>query len=294
MKTRLKADLMLVFTSMLWGSSCLVTKIALQDMHELTLIALRFLIAFVLGLAVFSRKLKIDRRTILWSAVLSINYFVVMALMTYGVKYTTVPKAGFLTCLAGVFVPIICLIVFRKNPGVKAVICAVTTLVGVYMLTMKSSGGGLGLNLGDILCALCSVFFAIQIMLVAYAVKRYDALTLTVFQMGFVGVFNLVAAAFVEGVTLPQTPASWASVLWLSVACSITATLIQNIAQKNTSETHAGIIFTLEPLFAVLLAYIFLGDILTPIGYAGGGIIFASIIFLELDFSRFGKRLPKG
>ena len=275
---------MLVMVTVFWGSSCLFTKVALEELQEFNLMALRFLIGFAVSLPAVSMtgKLKADMRTVRRAALLSANYFVVVAFMTFGVRYTTVSKAGLLTCLAGVFVPLICVLLFRMRIGRRTALCAVSTLVGVYLLTMGGSVEALGVNLGDVLCTLCSLFFAVHIMLIGFMVKRTDAITLTVFQMGFVGLYNTAAAFLFESPGLPQTGATWFYVLWLGVVCGVSAALLQNVAQKYTSETHAGIIFTLEPVFALIFAYAFLGEMLTPTGYAGAAVLMASIVILEL------------
>ena len=282
----MKADLMLIGVCAFWGSSVPVTKLALEDLQELNLIAVRFLIAFALGAIVFFRKMKTDRKTMYYSVILSVNYFFVLAFMTFGVSYTTVSKAGFLTCLAGIFVPIISFLVLKVKISLKTIICALTTIIGVYLLTMVGAEVGSGINIGDILCILCSMFFAVQIILIGRFVRKADIVPLTIYHMGFVGVLSLIASFIFETPSLPTTGMSWLSVIWLSAVCSIGAGLLQNFAQKNTSETHAGIIFTLEPLFAVLLAYIFFGEILTLVGYIGCAIILASIILLEINFPK--------
>lgn len=277
---------MLVFVAVFWGSSCLLTKIALEDLQEFNLIAVRFLIGFILAFIVFFRKMKVDKIIIGYAAALSGNYFMVMSLMTFGVQYTSVSKAGFLTCLAVVFVPIINLLVFRKKLERKTVFCAALAFIGVYLLTMSGAENGGGINLGDILCTLCSLFFAIQIMLTGYCVKRADATTLTVFQMGFVSAATLIASLIFETPHLPTTNISWLSIILLSVTSSVLGTLFQNIAQKHTTDTHAGIILTLEPAFAVIFAYVFLHETLALGGYLGGLILLASIVILEVDFSK--------
>ena len=283
---------MLVIVAMFWGSSCLLTKIALVDLQEFNLIAIRFLAGFALTAVFFFRKLKTDKRAIGYGAALSVNYFVVVALGTFGVQYTTVSKAGFLSCLAGVFVPIICVFAFGKKLDIKTAICAGATFVGVYMLTMSGAAGGGGINLGDVLCTLCSLFFAVHILLTGFFVRRTDPLPLTVFQMGFVGVGNLAASFVFETPHFPTTKISWLSVLLLSVLCTACGTLFQNMAQKHTSETHAGIILTLEPVFAVIFAYAILKETLTAGGYVGALILLVGIVVLELDFSQTGKRCP--
>lgn len=292
MKTQLKADLMLVLVCAFWGSSCLFTKLALEDLQEFNLIAVRFLIGFAVGWPIFfvMGKLKTDKKAILYSALLSANYFLVLGLMTFGVMYTSVSKAGFLTCLAGAFVPVIGFFAFKKKPDKKTVFCVVTTLIGVYLLTMGGTVDSGGINLGDVLCTLCSLFFAVHIMLVGFIVKRVDAITLTVYLMGFTGFYNLIATFIFETPQLPSSGASWINVLWLSIICSVCGALFQNIAQKYTTDTHAGIIFTLEPVFAVLFAYAFLRELLTFWGYVGAVILLASIVLLEVELPRLRGR----
>jgi len=283
MKTQLKADLMLVLVTVFWGSSCPFTKIALEDLDEFNLTAIRFFIGFILPVIFLFSKLKTDKKTILYAALVSFNYFFVVALMTFGVRYTTASKAGFLTCLAGVFVPIICVFLFKAKLDNKTVFCVITTFIGVYLLTMGGASGNLGVNIGDILCTLCSLFFAVHIILIGFIVKRVDAITLTVWQMGFVSLYNMIASIIFETPHLPTTGLTWLNVFWLGAVCSIGGALFQNIAQKHTSETHAGIIFTIEPVFAVGFAYAFLGELLIFWGYIGAAILLASIVLLEID-----------
>jgi drug/metabolite transporter (DMT)-like permease len=284
MKIQLKADLMLVCVAAFWGSSCLLTKIALEDLQEFNLVAIRFIFGFVLSFFALFRKLRIDKKCIGYAAALGTNYLAVLMLMTYGVKYTTVSKAGFLTCLASVFVPFISVVILKKKLSRKTIFCAAATFVGVYLLTMSGTAEGTGINIGDVLSTFCSVFFAIQILLTGFFVVRTDALTLTVFQMGFVGVYSLLCSLLFEAPKLSTTMVSWLCVIGLCLLSTVIALIMQNIAQKYTSATRASIILSLEPAFTVLSAYLVLGETLAVGGYAGGAILLASIILLEIDF----------
>jgi drug/metabolite transporter (DMT)-like permease len=282
----LKADMMLVMVTLFWGSSMLVTKFALDDLDEFNLVDARFLVGFLFSSIVLFKKIKPNKKVVGYAAVLAANQLLIMALSTFGVRYTSVSKAGLLTCLVGVFVPLIYVVVFRKKIGLKTAICAIVTFIGIYILTMGGVNDDFGINLGDVLCTLCSLFFGVNIMLVGFVVKRVDAITLTFFQTGFVGLYSIVASFIFETPSLPTTPASWLSVLWLGIICGVAAMLLQSIAQKYTTDTHAGIIFTLEPVFALILARVFLGEILTAFGYLGAGIIVLCIVLLEVNFKK--------
>jgi len=284
-KTQLKADLMLILVAAAWGSSCLFTKIALDDLDEFNLSAVRFFIGFAIPALTFFRKLQIDRKTIGYAAAIALNYFFVIGFFTFGVRYTSVSNAGFLTCLASIFVPFICVFVFRMKLDKKTIFCAFTTLVGVYLLTMGGTDGSIGMNLGDILCILCSLFFAIHIILISRVVKRVDVLQFTTWQMGFVSLYNLIASFIFETPHLPTTFHSWFNVFWLGAICAGGGAMLQNFAQRHTSETHASIIFALEVVFAAFFAFVFLNEILTIWGYAGGLVLLGSIILLEVNVS---------
>ena len=288
MKMQMKADMMLVLVALFWGSSCLLTKIALEDLSEFNLVAVRFLFGFVIAFIALFKWVKADKKNIGYAAALSTNYFIVLMLMTFGVRYTTVSKAGFLTCLASVFVPFISVFILKKKLEKKIIICAAATFIGVYLLTMSGAADGAGINIGDVLCTVCSLFFGIQILLTGFFVKRADIMTLTVFQMGFVGVYSLIGSFIFETPKLPQTASSWVSVLGLAILSTVIALILQNFAQKYTTATHTSIILSLEPVFAAVSAFAYYGEILSPGGYAGAAIMLASIILLEMPSRQRG------
>jgi len=280
MNIQRKADLALIMVVMFWGTSNLLTKVGLGDLSEFNLIALRFVTAFGLTAVIFRKRLAaVDLRTVKRAAMLSVVLFLVYIFATFGVRYTTVSNAGFLTCLAGIIVPMINYVVFRIKLDKMTVVSIVMALAGVWMLI---AGTSITFNLGDILCILCSVAFAAHILVTERFTKEVDSVALGVIQLGFVGVYAVVFSFMLETPTLPVSVSNWMVVLGLSVFSTAIAFVTQTVAQKYTTATHTGLIFTFEPLFSVLIAYIFLGEILSIRGYAGAALMLASLMLIEL------------
>lgn len=280
MSVQRKADLALIMVVMFWGTSNLLTKVGLGDLSEFNLIALRFVIAFALTSVIFRKRLAaVDLKTVKRAAMLSVILFCVFIFATFGVRHTTVSNAGFLTCLSGIIVPMINFAVFKIKQDKMTVISIVMALAGVWLLI---AGTTLTFNLGDILCILCSVAFAVHILVTERLTREVDSVALGVIQLGFVGVYAVVFSFMLETPTLPVSLSNWMVVLGLSVFSTAIAFVTQTVAQKYTTATHTGLIFTFEPLFSVLIAYIFLGEILSLRGYAGAALMLASLMLIEL------------
>lgn len=281
LKTHLKADLALIMVVLFWGTSNLLTKVGLGNLSEFNLIALRFVIAFSLTSVIFFNRLKnAGLKTVKRACVLSVILFCVFIFATFGVRYTSVSNAGFLTCLAGIFVPLISFIFLRQKLEKRTAFSIGLALLGVYLLI---AGATLSLNLGDLLCILCSVAFSVHILVTEKLTQEVDSVALGVLQLGFVGIYALVFSFVLETPALPSTLESWMVVLGLSVFSTAIAFVTQTVAQKYTTATHTGLIFTLEPLFSVMIAYLFLNEILTIRGYIGAAFMFMSLILVEIN-----------
>ena len=297
MKVQTKADLALILVTMFWGASCLLTKIGLIGVEPLTLMALRFLIAFMLSAAVFWKRIATSGLiTVKYAAILAGILFIVYAFMTYGVKYTTASNAGFLTCLASIFIPIFAFVFLRQKQEKKVIFSIGLATVGVALLSFNAD---LEFNIGDVLCILCSVAFAVHILVMGTYTKRVDSLALGVLQLGFAGIYSLVAAYFFETPGFPQTSQSWVIVLILSIFCTAVGFIVQSVAQKYTTPSHTGLIFTMEPAFAAFFAFVFLGEVLAVRGYFGEVLMIISILIVEVELPhrkkiQSGNELMKG
>ncbi|SET34846.1 Permease of the drug/metabolite transporter (DMT) superfamily [Natronincola peptidivorans] len=283
MKKQLKADLMLILVALFWGGSYILTKVGLEEIQVFNLIALRFILAFLLAAVVFYKRLATaDFKTIKYAFFLAVILFSVFITATFGVKYTTVSNAGFLISLTVVLVPIISSLFLKQKPEKKVVIAICLAFVGIILLTLNEE---LRINKGDILCIMCALLYALHIITTGLLTADVDSVSLGVIQLGFVGLFSIAFSLSIETVKLPSSSITWFAVIFLSVFCTAIAFIVQTTAQQYTTATHTGLIFALEPVFSAVFAYIFIGETLSLRGYIGATILLVSIIVAELDFN---------
>ena len=297
MNKQLKADLMLVLVTLCWGISYYLMDLALTDMDPFTLNAHRFLGAFaVAGLLSYKKVRNVNRTTLKYSLLVGAALVFVYIGATFGVKYTTLSNSGFLCALTVVFTPLIAWVFLRQKLDRKMTLSVVICFIGIALLTLKDDFSiNLGNLKGDLLCILCAVAYAIDLLLTEKAVshKDVDAYQLGVFQLGVTGLCNLILAIIVETPHFPTTGNVWGAVIFLSIFCTGVAFVVQPVAQQYTSASHVGVIFALEPVFAGIVAFALAGEVLSPKSYFGAVLMIASIFIMEIDFSRFFSRKKK-
>jgi drug/metabolite transporter (DMT)-like permease len=276
-----KADMLLVGVTLCWGSSYLFMKLALASMGEFNLIALRFGLAFILAGLIFYRTIRrhITLRTVGYAALLGFLLFGVFAFITFGLGTTTMSNAGFLVGLTVIFVPVLSLVWLRRKLEGRLLASVILALAGIAFLTVQSP---FGVNLGDGLCILASLIYSVYILVTGWAAKAADALTLGIMQLGFTALFGLVFSLLIEKPHLPDTAAAWGAVLALGIVCSGVGFIVMPIVQQYTSPTHTGLIFALEPVFAVFFGMLFAGETLPVKGYVGAAFLLAGVLVAEV------------
>lgn len=285
-----KADLALILVTLFWGVSYYLVDLSLTELPEMTLNASRFVLAFVI-LAVILRKrvFAASRATLKYSLYVGVLLVFVYAGSTYGIARTSLSNAGFICALPVVVTPILDFIFNRRRPEKRLGIALIMCTVGLAMLTLNEN---FGINLGDALCLLCAVSYGADMIVTDRAVQQpdVDPLALGVIELGIAGIIMTVIALLTEQPVLPQSPAVWGSVLFLSICCTGVAFVVQSVAQQYTSATHVGLIFTLEPVFSGIVAFFVAGERLLPRGYAGAVLMLLSLIVMELDWKKIQKK----
>ena len=282
------ADLILVLVTMCWGVSYYLMDISLAELDPFTLNAHRFLGAFVIaGIFSWKKVLTVNRTTLKYSLLVGVALVFVYMGATFGVKYTSLSNSGFLCALTVIFTPIINRLVFRKKAGAKLTLVVIMCFVGIALMTLKDDFSINTENLrGDMLCLMCAVAYAVDLILTERAVshEEVDAYLLGVFQLGVTGILNFMLAFIFETPHFPETAGVWGSVIFLSVFCTGIAFVLQPVAQQYTTASHVGVIFTLEPVFAAIVALVFAHEVLSVKAYIGALLMLASIFVMEIDF----------
>ena len=293
MTNQMKADLMLLMVTLFWGVSYWLVNVSLAEVGPFTLNALRFLVAFFIAVIFAFPKLKtVDKTTMKYSAVIGFALLFVYIGATFGVKYTLLSNAGFLCALTVVITPILAFFFLKQRPEKKLAVVVVMCLIGIALLSLKEN---LRPALGDIFCIMAAFAYAVDLLMTEIAItrKQVNAFQLGVFQLGFTGVFNLVISFFAETPALPHSPGAWTAVLFLSIFCTGLAFIAQALAQQYTSASHVGVIFSLEPVFAGIVAYFLAGEVLSPRAYAGAALLVSGLFIMELDIRKLVTSFAK-
>ena len=286
MSKQMKADFMLLMVTLFWGVSYWLMAVSLAEVGPFMLNALRFLGAFFIAVVFTFPKLKtVSKATLKYSFVIGIALLFVYIGATFGVKYTSLSNAGFLCALTVVITPILSVIFLKHKPDKKLAVVVVMSLIGIALLSLKED---LRPALGDILCIMAAFAYAVDLTITEVAVSReqVNAFQLGVFQLGFTGLFTLILSFITETPTLPHSPKAWIAVLFLSIFCTGAAFIIQAVAQQYTSASHVGVIFSLEPVFAGIVAYFLAGEILSARAYVGAALLVSSLFVMELDIRK--------
>ena len=254
MTKKLKADLLLLFITIVWGSSFPLMKIMLDFMPSYAYISLRFLLAGFLLATIFHRNFRhFTRRTLLFGSVVGVLMFAGTVLQLIGLYTTTASNSGFITGLSVVFVPIISAVLLKKKPDKASLIGVIMAFAGLFFL---SGGLNMNFNMGDFLTLLCSIFWAFHIISVDKFTASEDAALLAIIQIGFTG----IASTGIWISTGFQQFEFNSTVIIILLLTAVLGTALafggQNIAQKDTSPTHTALIFTAEPVFAAIFAMI--------------------------------------
>ena len=281
-----RAELLLVLATLFWSVSYYFSVVCLAELDVLTLNAFRFLSAFAILGAIYCRRLRgLTRETLLWGAVVGVVLVCVYIGATYGVKYTSLSNAGFISCLAVIITPLLELLIYRKKPERKVAVALLLCTMGLALLTL---GGDFRFAVGDAICLICSASYAVDILITDRAVARpeVDPVGMSVVEIGVAGgVFLLLAFLLVQP-RLPQTAAVWGAALFLGLFCSGVAFVIQTTQQKHSSPARVALIFTLEPLFSAIVAFFLAGERLHPRAYLGAAMMLFSLVLVQIDFEK--------
>lgn len=297
MNKQLKYDFLLLLVAIGWGFSYYFIDISLQHMGPFTLNAYRFIIAFlVIGIFSFNKLRNPSKETLKHSFIIGTVFFIAFGLSNIGIMFTSLSNASFLPGLAVVFTPILSALIYKNKPQKKLILVVLLSITGTGLLTLTE---GFDINLsylfGDIICILTAFFTALAIVLTGGAVSKegVDSYQLGVYQLGVVGIFNLILTFIIETPTLPTNPYIWFTVLFLALFCTGLALVIQPIALKYTTDDHVAIILALEPLFAGLVAYFIAGEVLGNKAYLGAALMITSIFIMEIDFKKLKEKIKQ-
>ena len=282
-----RADLAIAVTALIWGSTFTVVKDALADVSPLAFLAARFSLAAILLWAIFRRRFSFpdQPRLFLQAGVITSGLlFLGYALQTIGLERTTASKSAFLTALYIVLVPLFAPCVSKVRASIKEFGGAAMALAGTGLMT--STGAGFRLGPGDLLTLGCAVAFAGHLLAVEHFSRRMNFHLLSVLQVAGVALWSLLTFFWAETPRLAWSPAVVFALLVTVVFATAISFALYTWAQQHTTATHAAVLFSLEPVFAGLIAWAIAGETWTLRVLAGAAMILGGILVVELKPAR--------
>ncbi len=281
------ADMSLLLVAIMWGGGFIAVKGALDSITPFYIMAMRFSISVIIMLIVFRKKVKhITKNELKVGTLVGLLLFLGFAAQTIGMQYTTAGKNAFLTGTNVVIVPFLYWVISKRRPDSYSLVSAFLCFIGIGMLTLD---GGIRIGLGDSLTLICAVFFAAHIVSVGFFTEKVDAISLVIIQLGAAAVFSIIAALIYEPIPQVLNSDTIFAIGYLAIFSTMIAFIIQNVAQKYTTSTHAAIILCLESVFGSVLSVLMLNEIFTSKMVLGCLTIFIAIITTETKWD-FLKR----
>ena len=253
----LRANLMLLLTACIWGFAFIPQRLGMDHMEPYFFNALRFMLGALSLLPVcwILRKKKVHakggaKQFWFFGVLIGFVLFCGAALQQVGLKdpETTAGKAGFITGLYLVLVPIIGFF-FRQRIGSLVVVGVILATIGLYFLSVQE---GFVIGKGDALVLLGALFWAIHVQVIGHASSKVDPLRLALVQYVVCSILNLVVALCIEDISVEPVVAASGSILYCGIVSVGIAYTLQIVAQKHVDPSRAAIILSLEAVFAVL------------------------------------------
>ncbi|MGN1316030.1 MAG: DMT family transporter [Acutalibacteraceae bacterium] len=295
------SSFLLMLAAFIWGTAFVAQSEGLKEIGNFTFLCLRSCLAVVVltpvSFAVMKRNKKLagdgphnenktffSKRLILGGVLCGASVCFASLVQQYGIMYSSVGKAGFLTTLYILMVPLIGLVFKRK---VKPILwlCIVIATCGMYFLCVTDVGG---ISIGDILLILCAFLFAVQIMIVDHFVETVDGVRLSLVQFFVSAVISAIGMFAFENPDPQAISNAWFSVFYAGVMSSGIAFTLQIVAQKNLNPTVASLLMSLESVFAALAGAVF-GERLSGSEIFGCCLVFLAIILAQLPVEKLIK-----
>ena len=295
MSKKMKSNILLLLTAFIWGSAFVAQKSGMDYIEPFTYNGIRTFIGGLVLIPViifFAKKnnkqsgknekafdFERDKIAVIGGMFCGLALFVASSLQQFGVSYTTAGKAGFITTLYVVFVPIISL-VLRKRVRPIMWLCVVLGAVGLYLLCMTDAS--FTLQFGDMLVLLCAIALAVHIMVIDHFSPKADGVKISCVQFLFSGALGIICMFIFENQDLRNLIACWLPILYAGVlSCGVAYTL-QVVAQADADPTAASLILCLESVFAVISGAILLHESMSPRELMGCAVIFVAVIISNL------------
>lgn len=298
-RRQMRNSLLLLLTACIWGVAFVAQSVGMEYVGPFTFNFIRSIIGGIVlipcicfldkldkdksKLQKSEEELKAEKKTLLVGGICcGIALCLASNFQQFGIQYTTVGKAGFITACYIVIVPLFGLF-FKKRCSPLIWLSVLLALVGLYLLCINESfsvGGG------DILVFICAVLFSVHILVIDYFSPKVDGVRMSCIQFFVCGILSGIAMLFTEKPQLSDILNAWQPILYAGVmSCGVAYTL-QIVGQKGMNPTVASLILSLESCISVLAGWLILGQVLSVREGLGCVVMFAAIILAQLPVKK--------
>ena len=300
MSKKMRGNLMLLLTAAIWGSAFVAQSKGMDYIGPFTYNTIRNLIGglvlipvvLLLGRGQQAKSLSGEekklraRKTRIGGICCGAILFLASSFQQYGLVHTTAGKAGFITALYIILVPLMGVFLGRKIPRIIWG-CVVLAIAGFWLLCIKE---GFTLGLGDLMVLICAVFYAMHIMTIDHFSPHVDGVKMSCIQFFTAGLIGLLPALLFESMVFAAIwEAKW-TILYAGVLSSGVAYTLQILAQRDTDPTVATLLMSLESVFAALTGWLILGERMLPKELFGCLLVFTAVILAQIPLPVKTKR----
>ena len=291
MKNKLRGSLAILVATVIWGSAFIAQSVGMDYIGPFTFQTMRSVLAVPFLIVVIflieqnpAKSIEKWMQPELWKAGLpcGIALFIAAGLQQMGIVHTTAGKAGFITAMYIVLVPILG-IFLHKKPPITSWIGVVLAVIGLYLL---SCVGVSQVNIGDVYLLGCALGYAVQITLVDQMGSAVDGFRLNCVQSLFCGIFSGTVMFLTEEPVLSNILACWIPLVYAGIFSLGIAFSLQIIGQQHLEPTPAALIMSLESVFAVLFGWLLLHERMSAAELSGCVLVFIAVILSQVPVKK--------
>lgn len=294
MKTKIKSTILLFLTAIIWGFAFVAQRVGAEFVGAFTFNGIRFFLGFLslIPVILIFEKEKFNivslKKALLPGLLAGAVLFVASTLQQYGVEITqSAGKAGFLTGLYTVLVPLIRFVMGKKT-SIFTFIGAVFAVAGLFLLCM--TGNDISFGIGDIILIIGAFFWAGHILVVDKYVNGISPLKFSLIQFLVCGLLSIIFAFILEDISFTAIKSAGIPILYGGLMSVGVAYTCQILGQRDADPTFASIVFSTESVFSAIGGAVILNEIMSGRGYLGCLLIFIGIVLSQINIDLFRKK----
>lgn len=274
----LRYDALLVFVTMIWGSTFLVVKNTVRLSGPFTYLAFAYGVGALTLALIFRRRLvRITRAELRNGLIIGLILFTGYALQTTGLQFTTVSKAGFITGLNVPLIPVFMFLLLRQKSARGAVVGIILSFAGLFLLSFNNQLT-LSVGIGELLIFGAAVAFALHVVAISRFAPGADATNLVIMQIGLTSLLSFISIPLAHQPLFVPSWSFWIAVMLLGTIDVAFTLLVMNRVQQFMGGTKAALIYALEPVWAALTGLLLAGDVLSVPAWIGCACILAGMV----------------